>query len=115
MILAQMRALSIETPRVYSSELAIHSTKSDLVLDICKAVEATTYLSGPLGRDYLDLQQFRRASIEVLFHDYHPVPYSQAWPGFESHLAAFDAIACHPPEQAIEIMQAGRTISPATD
>ncbi len=44
--------------------------KSELVLNLCKEVEATTYLSGMHGRDYLDLPSFDKAGIEVKFHDF---------------------------------------------
>lgn len=44
--------------------------KSDLVLNLCKNVGADTYLSGPQGRNYLDLPAFDKAGIEVLYHDY---------------------------------------------
>ena len=44
--------------------------KSDLVLNLCKEVGATQYLSGPHGRDYLDIPSFIRAGIEVVYHDF---------------------------------------------
>jgi hypothetical protein len=44
--------------------------KSDLVLNLCREVGATVYLSGPYGRDYLDLPSFDAAGIEVRWHDY---------------------------------------------
>lgn len=44
--------------------------KSELVLNLCKEMGATVYLSGPLGRNYLDLASFERAGIEVVYHDY---------------------------------------------
>ncbi len=44
--------------------------KSDLVLNLCKDVGATQYLSGPQGRNYLDLPSFEKAGIEVLYHDF---------------------------------------------
>lgn len=44
--------------------------KSDLVLNLCREVGATTYLSGPNGRNYLDIPAFEQAGIEVLYHDF---------------------------------------------
>ena len=49
---------------------------SKLVLEICKYYEATTYLSGPLGRDYLDLESFEKEGIEVIFDDTPQEPLS---------------------------------------
>src|ERR1700722_1879139 len=43
---------------VRSSELPIASSKSDLVLDLCRHFGAQRYLSGALGRDYLAESDF---------------------------------------------------------
>ena len=43
--------------------------QSARLLDICKKFSATTYLSGPSGRNYLDLNLFRRENIKVVFPD----------------------------------------------
>ena len=68
----QMLPEPIETPCVISSWLggAKLGVKSDLVLNLCKEVGATQYLSGPLGRNYLDLPSFERVGIEVVYHDF---------------------------------------------
>lgn len=55
---------------ISSSELRVQGTKSELVLNLCKEVGADQYLSGPFGRDYLDLPSFDKAGIEVVWHDY---------------------------------------------
>lgn len=101
----------IDTPLVPSHTLGIDTTKSELVLDICKALNATAYLSGPLGRNYLDVASFVRAGIDLHFHDYDPQPYAQCWPGFESHLAALDALSCLPPDEAASVMRSGRRMT----
>ena len=69
-----MEGLGISTQLIRSETLGIYSSKSDLVLDLCKAMSARTYLSGPLGRSYLNLSAFEEAGIEIAYHDYkHPV------------------------------------------
>lgn len=60
-----------------SSELGLTTLKSDLILDICQAVKAETYIAGPSGRDYLDMQSFADAGIKVVFNDYHHPTYPQ--------------------------------------
>ena len=50
------------SPAVRSKELAA----------LCKEHEADTYLSGPLGMDYLDLEAFKKEGIEVVFDT--PIP-----------------------------------------
>jgi hypothetical protein len=90
-----MQELNIKTKIVRSSELNTQGVKSDLVLDICKSLNASTYLSGPFGRDYLDMNSFSNAGIKVAFHDYmHPV-YTQVYHGFESNMSILDLLLNH--------------------
>lgn len=87
-----MAALNIDTEIRRSSEMLARSTKSDLVLDICIEAGATRYLSGPLGRNYLEEEKFDKAGIEIAYHDYsHPV-YEQIHPGFEPFMAIIDLL-----------------------
>ena len=87
-----MKELKIETKIIRSSELKSEGIKSDLVLNICKSLNATTYLSGPLGRNYLDMDSFNDSGIKVTFHDYiHPI-YPQVYPGFEPYMTILDLL-----------------------
>lgn len=87
--------LEISTRLLYSSEMNAEGTKGDLVLNLCKEVDASVYLSGPFGRDYLDLAKFSEQHVEVKFHDYsHPV-YAQNYPDFTSHLSIIDLLFNH--------------------
>jgi hypothetical protein len=91
-------AFAIGTRIVKASSLGLTKSKSDLVLEICQKVGASTYLSGALGRDYLDRDAFERANIDVVFQDYrHPV-YPQAHGGFEPAMAAIDLLFMCGPE-----------------
>lgn len=90
-----LEAFGIDTPLVSSSDLAASSTKDELLVDICREVGATVYVSGPFGRDYIRPELFEQAGIELRFHDYpHPV-YDQAHPGFEPYMSALDLLLCH--------------------
>jgi hypothetical protein len=93
----QLRDFGIATPLRFSSELAATGTKSDLILELCRATGATTYLSGPLGRDYLDEPAFHAAGIAVRYQDFDHPTYAQAWPGFVSHVCALDLLFNHGP------------------
>ncbi len=87
-----LKVLDINTPLIYSSEVDTIGTKSDLVLNLCKQYNCTTYLSGPLGKNYLEEQKFEDNNIEVCYHEYtHPV-YQQTYPGFVSHLSVIDLL-----------------------
>jgi hypothetical protein len=87
-----LKALHIDTPIVHSSALKVVGVKSELILNLCKEVGATEYISGPFGRGYLDLQSFNHAGVHVTFQDYkHPV-YKQCQGGFEPYMAALDLL-----------------------
>lgn len=104
-------AFAIRTPMLRSSELAVHGAKSDLVLAICRAVGATTFLGGMGGsRRYLDVAAFARAGIAVRWQDFdHPI-YSQAGAGaFVPGLSSLDLLFnCGPLAREILLRRAGR-------
>lgn len=82
--------LNIKTPVVRSSELPVASRKSDLVLDLCKYLGANHYISGALGRDYLDDDAFAASGVKVQYQNFkHPV-YPQLWGDFEPYLSVVD-------------------------
>ncbi len=89
--------LGIVTPLRFSSEMNVPGTKNDLVLNLCREVGADTYLSGALGRDYLDEASFTQAGIAVRYQDFPHPSYAQVWPGFVSHLCVLDLLFNHGP------------------
>ena len=86
-----LRRLDVSVPVIRASELgAVEGSGSRLLSDLCRAVGATTYLSGPLGRNYISTADFTEAGVQVAFHDYvHPV-YPQLHGGFLSNLSSID-------------------------
>src|SRR5262249_55030773 len=88
----------IKTPILRSSNMGVTSQKQELILDLCRDVGATCYISGPFGRDYLDAAAFQTAGIELRFHDYQHPEYKQCFPGFVSHLSALDLLLNHGPQ-----------------
>jgi WbqC-like protein family len=84
------QALTISTPILRASNLPVAGTKSDLVLNICKHLNATAYLSGPLGKGYLDEASFQQAGISISYHQYiHPV-YNQLYQDFIPGMSVVD-------------------------
>lgn len=95
--------LGVHTPTQRASALGVTGSKSALILSICRAVGATTYLSGPFGRDYLDGVAFADAGIAIAYHDYAHPAYSQgAHAEFLPYLSVVDLLAhCGPDSSAI--------------
>jgi hypothetical protein len=77
-----LNLVGIDTKIIKSSELKIESKKSDLVFDICKCLNADYYISGALGKDYLETQKFIDAGINVEFQDYKHPQYNQLYGDF---------------------------------
>ena len=87
-------AFGIRTPLVRSSELQVDGAKSDLILNLCRAVGADTLLAGFGGsRTYLDRDAFAQHGIQITYHDFeHPVyPQSGSAP-FIAGLSSIDLL-----------------------
>jgi hypothetical protein len=52
---------------IRSSNLAATGQKMELILNLCKAVGAGTYLSGVGAKDYLEEEAFAQAGIELIY------------------------------------------------
>lgn len=89
--------LRISTPLRSSSEMKIQGTKSDLVLNLCRATGATAYFSGALGSNYIDEASFHGAGIKVQYQNYqHPV-YAQPFTDFVPYMSVLDLLFLHGP------------------
>jgi len=102
-----LNAFSIRTPILFSSEMKVEGKKDGLILNLCRAVEATVYISGPFGRGYLREPLFEEAGIRVVYHDYDHPAYPQSYPGFEPYMSAVDLLFnCGP--KSYEILSRGQ-------
>ena len=89
------RSFGVGKEFVFSSALGAVGRKSELVLNVCKAVGATRYYSGRAGGAYLDAEAFGREGIEIVVQEFgHPV-YEQLFmkeQGFVPNLSAVDLL-----------------------
>jgi len=82
----------VGTKTGYASELEPKGTKTALLVDICKKIRASTYISGPTAKAYLKPELFEQERIAVEFHEYaHPV-YTQRFPGFIPRMSSIDLL-----------------------
>src|SRR4030095_3449908 len=78
---------------------------SHRLIDLCRAVGGTEYLSGPSASNYLDVAAFEAAGIAVQFADYSGYPaYSQPHGPFEHAVSVLDLLFCTGP-RALEFMK----------
>ena len=83
--------LGVRTPITLASSLDdLPQGADDRLIALCRAFGCRTYLAGMGGRDYMDLEAYRRAGIEVEFQAYRHPLYRQAHTGFESALSSID-------------------------
>ncbi len=86
------KSFDIDTKLLHSSKFPSQSLSTRRIIDLVQSVNGDTYLSGPSGLDYLDMDLFETAGIAVTFQDFeHPV-YKQQYDGFVTNMSAIDAL-----------------------
>jgi hypothetical protein len=69
-----LKLLKKDLKLVMASDYDFKGQKSDLVLDMCKQLGASTYIFGGEGENYADKKSFEDADIKLVFQSYnHPV------------------------------------------
>ncbi len=85
--------LGIDTALTSSLDYPAGGVKTDRLLAICLGAGATTYLSGPNARDYLEVEKFEAEGIDVAWVDYEGYPeYPQLHGPFEHAVSVIDLI-----------------------
>lgn len=82
--------IGIQTTIIRSSEISVIGSGSQLLLNIVQCLGGTTYLSGPSGRNYLDVTLFESSNINVVFHEFQPFEYPQQHGDFVQGLSMID-------------------------
>jgi hypothetical protein len=77
---------------IRTSELNIQTVKEEKVIDICKALNGTEYISGLGARVYQKEENFIRKGIKLSYTDYQAFVYPQLWKGFLPNLSMVDYI-----------------------
>jgi hypothetical protein len=78
---------------VRSSALQPAGGRQERLLDICRQLGATTYLSGPAARAYIDERLFADAGIALRYMVYDYPPYERGPHPFVPKLSVLDALA----------------------
>ncbi len=86
-----VKRLGLTCELIRASDLdPFEHSKSALMLEICERLNASMYISGPLGRNYLDQSAFAAAGISVDYDEFEHPHYPQVYDGFEANMAAID-------------------------
>lgn len=85
--------LGISTEFRDSRDFGSEGQKLDRLLDLLSRAGATSYLSGPAARAYIDPARFEQAGIELGYKDYSGYPeYPQRFPPFEHAVTVLDLL-----------------------
>lgn len=84
--------LGIDKKPVLASGLDVSGRKGDLILDICLALKANTYVSGISGQDYMDMGKFADSGVSVLVQEFHHPVYRQRHEPFIPCMSVIDIL-----------------------
>ena len=94
-IKTMMNWMGITTPLLRSSQMESSGNGSDLILNLCKEVGATNYLSGVGGKNYLKTDDFNAEDVTIEFQSLVPpniYPQLNSKDNFINGLSALDII-----------------------
>jgi len=85
--------LEIKTKIIDSRELDLEGNKVEKLVDACKKLKATKYISGPAAKNYIDEILFKNNNIELEWMDYSNYKeYNQPNHPFEHGVSILDLI-----------------------
>jgi hypothetical protein len=84
--------LRIHTPFIRQSDLGIRAKGNDLLIEICRNVQAAKYLAQAATKKYLNVDLFAKAGIELSFFLPPSPVYPQLWGNFIHDLSALDLL-----------------------
>ncbi|MDQ6968612.1 MAG: WbqC family protein [Mariprofundaceae bacterium] len=97
--------LACETPLLLASDIGKVSDDPTLrLIELCKILDGTAYLSGSEGRNYLQPSTFQEANIELYFQQVEAPVYPQLHGDFISHLSVLDVLF-HCGDSSIDIIR----------
>jgi hypothetical protein len=99
-------ALGLQSRLVVQSEFGVSGTGTALLVALCHALGADTYVTLPFVEKYLDLAQFRANGITVRLARFRPPIYPQLWGAFRYNLSTVDLLFnCGP--RSLEMLTKG--------
>jgi hypothetical protein len=99
----------VNVPIYRTSELIelgydISGKKSELIINMCKVVNADNFVFGSLGRTYIDKDIFRDNNVNFFFQNFkHPV-YKQMHGNFISNMSSIDLLFNHGKKVSVDIL-----------
>lgn len=92
MHLAELFGLTKDREFLNSSDLYLENRKDARIIEMCQAVGADVYYSGPGAKDYHIEEDYAKAGIRLVYSDYQSEPYPQIHGGWEENLSVIDYV-----------------------
>jgi hypothetical protein len=90
-----LNKLEIKTKISKQSNYSFTGKKSDLILNMCKDLNASKFIFGSMGKDYADVKSFEKNNVSVFFQEYVHPTYSQMKGDFIPNLSVLDLLFNH--------------------
>ncbi len=91
-----LKQLKIDTPLYFESEIGTTKKSTERIIEICRKLNADTYLSGIGGRDYLKEDEFKKVGIRLIYQQFNHPPYHQQYLSdnqpFEPYMSVVDLL-----------------------
>ena len=87
----------INTPVYRTSELQkkgydVSGSKSDMILNLCKIIDAKLFVFGQHGKEYIEKEKFYEKNIEFTFQDFKHPKYNQIHGKFLPQMSCIDLL-----------------------
>ena len=102
--------MGIKNQMIRSSSLEATGKKAELLVNICKILNAGRYLSPMGSRNYIEIEEdnlFNANAIDLTYHAYRHPEYRQLHGSFEPYLSVLDLLFNEGPS-SLSIIRAGR-------
>lgn len=86
------RYLGLCPTLIRASELDVQGKSTDLLVNICAKLGASTYLAGAGAVKYQEDEKFATAGILVQYSSFQPIKYNQLWGEFVENLSIVDVL-----------------------
>jgi len=98
------RLLGIRTRLTWSMDYELPEGRAERLIALCRQAGATSYLSGPSARSYIDPALFANARIELGYIDYSGYQeYPQLFPPFSHYVSVIDLLVTVGPQSSTHI------------
>jgi len=96
--------LNLPNKTIKSSDLKINASGSEKLLKICQKLNTSIYLSGELGKNYLNEKIFANANIKIIYEKFEHPTYNQIYGKFIPNMSIIDLLFNEGPN-ALEIIK----------